>query len=63
MDLTLIGILGIAIMIGLILLGVNIGMAMFAVGFAGFALVTKFEAAMGHFPYSSVLQREQFFAR
>jgi len=42
-----VGILGIALMIGIIFLGMNIGLAMFFIGFLGFAYMTSFDTAMG----------------
>ena len=49
MDLTLLGVLGIVSVIVLIFLGVNLGLAMAAVGFVCFALATNFSAAFGLF--------------
>jgi tripartite ATP-independent transporter DctM subunit len=49
MNFMAVGLIGIAIMVTLILLGVNIGMAMFAIGFLGFAYVVDVKAAFSLF--------------
>jgi tripartite ATP-independent transporter DctM subunit len=49
MDFFAVGLLGIAVMVGLILLGVNIGMSMFLVGFIGYAYCVDFKAAFSLF--------------
>ena len=47
MDLTTLALLGIAAVIVLLILGVNVGIAMFFVGFFGYALATNMSAAYG----------------
>lgn len=47
MNLTLLAVLGVLAMIILIFSGVNIGMAMFIVGFLGYGIATNFTAAFG----------------
>lgn len=47
MNLTLLAVLGVVVMVILILSGMNIGMAMFLVGFVGYGLARNFEAAFG----------------
>ena len=57
MDTTTVGMLGFAIMLALMFLGVPIGLAMGAVGFLGFAYVSGWNAALNMLslaPYSSV---------
>jgi tripartite ATP-independent transporter DctM subunit len=49
MNLTLIGLLGVCVLVVLILLGVNIGVSMAAVGFVGFALIVDFPTAFAMF--------------
>ncbi|MDR3295134.1 MAG: TRAP transporter large permease [Clostridiales Family XIII bacterium] len=46
MDGNVVAIAGIAIMLGLIFLGVNIGLSMFIIGFCGYAYVLNFHAAL-----------------
>ena len=56
MSMTFIAVLGIAIMLMLIFLGVNIGLSMFIVGFAGYAFILNTNAALtvlGQFSTSS----------
>lgn len=47
MNLTLLAVLGVVLMIVLILSGMNIGMAMFLVGFLGYGIAVNFKAAFG----------------
>lgn len=47
MNFTVIGIIGILLMILMIFLGMNMGMAMFFVGFVGYAVCTNFTTAIG----------------
>ena len=42
MDATTVGLLGIVALLVLIFMGMNIGMALMAVGFFGFAIMTNF---------------------
>lgn len=49
MNLTILGIVGVLVLVALIFFGVNIGMAMAAVGFVGFALCTDIPTAFGLF--------------
>ena len=44
MDATTVGLLGIVALLVLIFMGMNIGMALMAVGFIGFAIMTNFKA-------------------
>lgn len=46
MDATTVGLLGIVALLVLIFMGMNIGMALMAVGFFGFAIMTNFKAAI-----------------
>ena len=46
MDATTVGLLGIVALLVLIFMGMNIGMALMAVGFFGFAIITNFKAAI-----------------
>ena len=58
MSLTIIAVLGIAIMLLLIFLGVNIGLSMFIMGFAGYAFILNTNAALtvlGQFSTSSAM--------
>lgn len=58
MSLTLIAVLGIVIMLLLIFLGVNIGLSMFIIGFAGYAFIINTNAAftvLGQFSTSSAM--------
>ena len=55
MNLVLIGVLGVVIMLALVLMGVNIGLAMALVGFAGIICTSGFKAALstvGSIPFS-----------
>jgi C4-dicarboxylate transporter DctM subunit len=45
-DATTVGLLGIVALLVLIFMGMNIGMALMAVGFFGFAIMTNFKAAI-----------------
>lgn len=47
MNLVVVGVIGIIVMIAIIFLGMNMGMAMFFVGFVGYAICSGFTAAMG----------------
>ena len=47
MDLTAAAIIGIIVLLVLMLLGMNIGLAMMAVGFVGYGLVMNWGAAFG----------------
>ncbi len=47
MDLTTAAIVGIVVLLVLMILGMNIGLAMMAVGFVGYGLVTNWKAAFG----------------
>ena len=57
MEPTVVGMLGLILMVVLILLGVHIGIAMAVVGFIGMAAIISVDAAMGMLqttPYSTV---------
>ena len=47
MDLTMLAVVGICVMLALLMLGMNVGMAMMIVGFFGFGLARNFDAAFG----------------
>ena len=46
MDATIVGLIGIAALLVLIFMGMNIGMALMSVGFIGFAAMTNVKAAI-----------------
>ncbi|MDR3332265.1 MAG: TRAP transporter large permease [Synergistaceae bacterium] len=60
MDLTLLAVLGIAALLTLLFLGVNIGMAMLLVGFVGYFLATNINAAFGLLRTSPIVQASSY---
>ena len=60
MDYYFVGLLGIAVMVALILLGVNIGMSMFIVGFVGYAYCVDLDVAFSLFKSVPFTQAASF---